>query len=73
LDAALDDELSRRPLALDAAGYFIIRVDSEARELVADWYTNSINEQGVAGSGAVISASCDTVSCHLQCSNMFAV
>ena len=26
-DAALDDELSKRPLELDAAGYFIIEVD----------------------------------------------
>lgn len=46
LDPALDDELSKRPLQLDAAGYFIIRVDADARELVADFYTNIINEQG---------------------------
>jgi len=48
-DAALDDELSKRPLDLDAAGYFIIKVDREAGELVADFYTNFINEQGAAG------------------------
>lgn len=45
-DTALDDELSKRPLDLDAAGYFIIKVDREAGELVADFYTNFINEQG---------------------------
>lgn len=49
LDAALDDELSRRPLALDPAGYFIIKVDRGAGELVADFYTNTINEQGAPG------------------------
>ena len=46
LDAALDDRLSGRPLQLDAAGYFIIKVDREARERVADFYTNVINEKG---------------------------
>lgn len=35
LDSQLDDELSSRPLELDPAGYFIIRVDWEAREIVA--------------------------------------
>lgn len=47
-DAALDDKLSSRPLELDAAGYFIIKVDREAGELVADFYTNIINEKGLA-------------------------
>ena len=46
LDASLDDRLSQRPLELDPAGYFIIKVDAEAKELVADFYTNFINEQG---------------------------
>lgn len=55
-DTALDDELSKRPLDLDAAGYFIIKVDREAGELVADFYTNFINKQG-AGSGAAGGAS----------------
>ncbi|KAI7843616.1 hypothetical protein COHA_002856 [Chlorella ohadii] len=57
-DAALDDELSKRPLDLDAAGYFIIKVDREAGELMADFYTNFINEQGLAcdpATGEVIS------------------
>lgn len=49
LDAALDDELSRRPLELDPAGYYIIRVDREARELVAEFYTNTINKDGEGG------------------------
>ncbi|PSC71945.1 uncharacterized conserved UCP037673 [Micractinium conductrix] len=48
LDASLDDRLSQRPLELDPAGYFIIKVDAEAKELVADFYTNFINEQGLA-------------------------
>eukprot|EP00887_Chlorella_sp_A99_P002387 scaffold10.g2387.t1 len=48
LDAALDDELSRRPLELDPAGYFIIYVDREWGELVAEHYTNVINKQGLA-------------------------
>ncbi|PRW39253.1 pterin-binding family [Chlorella sorokiniana] len=57
-DAALDNELSKRPLDLDAAGYFIIKLDREAGELVADFYTNFINEQGLAcdpATGEVIS------------------
>jgi hypothetical protein len=45
-DAALDDELSRRPLELDPAGYFIVKLDRAAGELVADFYTNTINDQG---------------------------
>lgn len=57
-DAALDDRLSQRPLQLDPAGYYIITIDREAAELVADFYTNFINEQGLAcdpATGKVIS------------------
>ena len=46
LDAALDDRLSQRPLSLDPAGYYIIRLDRDSRELIVDFYTNFINEQG---------------------------
>lgn len=50
-NAVLDDELSKRPLELDAAGYFIILVDREAGELVADFYTNTINDKGALSEG----------------------
>jgi hypothetical protein len=47
LDAALDDRLSQRPLQLDAAGYFIIKLDRDSQELIADFYTNFISDKGV--------------------------
>lgn len=45
---ALDEALSQRFIALDPSGYFLIRVDSERQELVAEHYGNTINEQGLA-------------------------
>jgi hypothetical protein len=54
---ALDEALSQRFIALDPAGYFIIRVDADAQELVAEHYGNIINDQGLAtdpDSGEVI-------------------
>jgi hypothetical protein len=45
---ALDEELSRRFIALDPAGYFLIRVDDEAGELVAEHFGNGIDERGLA-------------------------
>jgi hypothetical protein len=45
---ALDEELSKRFIALDPCGYFLIRVDHEAGELVAEHYSNAINDQGLA-------------------------
>lgn len=45
---ALDERLSQRFIALDPAGYFLIRVDAERRELVAEHYGNSIDERGLA-------------------------
>jgi hypothetical protein len=45
---ALDEELSQRFIALDPAGYFLIRVDADMQELVAEHYGNTINEQGLA-------------------------
>jgi len=44
----LDEDLSQRFIALDPAGYFLIRVDSDAGELVAEHYGNGINERGLA-------------------------
>ena len=44
----LDDQLSQRFIALDPAGYFLIRIDSEAAELVVEHYGNGIDERGLA-------------------------
>ena len=44
----LDDQLSQRFIALDPAGYFLIRVDRERGDLVAEHYDNGINERGLA-------------------------
>jgi dihydropteroate synthase len=45
---ALDDELSKRPIALDPGGYYIIYLDYEAGLICAKHYTNTINNQGLA-------------------------
>jgi dihydropteroate synthase len=55
---ALDAGLSQRFIALDPAGYFLIRVDHSAAELVVEHYSNSIDERGLAtdpDTGEVIS------------------
>ncbi|MFM8277277.1 MAG: DUF4346 domain-containing protein [Cyanobium sp.] len=44
----IDEQLSQRFIALDPAGYFLIRVDQEAQELVAEHYSNGIDERGLA-------------------------
>lgn len=44
----LDEALSQRFIALDPAGYFLIRVDSQREELVAEHYGNTIDERGLA-------------------------
>jgi dihydropteroate synthase len=44
----LDEKLSQRFIALDPAGYFLIRVDAAAGELVAEHYGNGIDERGLA-------------------------
>lgn len=44
----LDDSLSNRFIALDPAGYFLIKLDRGAGELVAEHYANTINERGLA-------------------------
>jgi len=45
---ALDESLSLRPIGLDPAGYFLILVDHEAAELVAEHYDNGIDARGLA-------------------------
>ncbi|MFM8606160.1 MAG: DUF4346 domain-containing protein [Cyanobium sp.] len=44
----LDEQLSQRFIALDPAGYFLIRIDAEAGELIAEHYGNGIDERGLA-------------------------
>ena len=46
LDSKLDDELSDRPLELDPSGYFIIKIDRDSRQIVAEFYRNIINKNG---------------------------
>lgn len=56
---AIDQELSKRFIALDPSGYFIIYLDREAGLICAKHYTNIINEQGLAvdpATGKVIPA-----------------
>lgn len=45
---AIDETLSKRPLALDPAGYFIVYVDREQQLICAKFYSTLINEQGLA-------------------------
>ena len=45
---ALDARLSQRFIALDPAGYFLIKVDHAAAELVLEHYDNTIDEKGLA-------------------------
>jgi len=44
----IDDQLSKRSLALDPSGYFIIYVDRHQNLICAKHYSNLINEQGLA-------------------------
>ena len=55
---SLDEGLSQRFIALDPAGYFLIKLDPEAGELIAEHYGNGIDERGLAtdpDTGEVIS------------------
>jgi len=45
---SLDDQLSQRFIALDPTGYFLIRVDSRAGELVAEHFRNDVDDKGRA-------------------------
>ena len=56
----LDAHLSQRFIALDPQGYFLLKVDAAAGELVAEHYTNGIDDRGLAtdpDTGEVISGS----------------
>ncbi len=56
---AINDKLSKRPIALDPGGYYIIYLDREASLIYAKHYTNDINEKGLAvdpETGQVIAA-----------------
>jgi dihydropteroate synthase len=56
---AIDDKLSKRPIALDPGGYYIIYLDREAGLICTKHYTNNINEKGLAvnpETGEVIAA-----------------
>ena len=46
--AALDAQLSARFIALDPAGYFLIKVDHGAGQLIVEHYGNTINDRGLA-------------------------
>ncbi|HBB34885.1 MAG TPA: hypothetical protein DDZ80_06180 [Cyanobacteria bacterium UBA8803] len=45
---AIDKELSKRPINLDPGGYFIIYLDRDARLICAKYFTNLIDERGLA-------------------------
>ena len=45
---SLDEHLSKRFIALDPSGYFLIKLDHEAAELVLEHYSNTIDEKGLA-------------------------
>ena len=46
--SSLDDQLSQRFIELDPSGYFLIKLDAEAGELVAEHYSNDVDERGRA-------------------------
>lgn len=45
---AIDEKLSKRHIDLDPGGYFIIYLDREAGLICAKYFTNVINERGLA-------------------------
>lgn len=45
---SLDEALSQRFIQLDPSGYFLIKVDAAAGELIAEHYANGIDERGLA-------------------------
>jgi dihydropteroate synthase len=48
LSQNIDDQLSKRSIALDPNGYFIIYIDRQQNLICAKHYTNLINEKGLA-------------------------
>lgn len=45
---SLDDALSQRFIALDPCGYFLIKLDADTGELIAEHYGNDVDERGRA-------------------------
>ena len=45
---AFDDELSNRFISLDPSGYFLIKINQAASELVVEHYENDIDNEGRA-------------------------
>ena len=45
---SLDAHLSNRTIDLDPAGYFLIRIDRDAGDIVAEHFGNAINAEGLA-------------------------
>lgn len=45
---SLDTELSSRYIKLDPQGYLLIKLDRARGELLAEWFSNNINDQGLA-------------------------
>tara|TARA_Y100000589_G_scaffold331711_1_gene386502 strand:- start:3117 stop:3509 length:393 start_codon:yes stop_codon:yes gene_type:complete len=45
---SLDEKLSNRYIDLDPKGYFIIKVDTIQKKIIAEHYLNKINEIGIA-------------------------
>ena len=46
--SSIDNELSKRFIALDPGGYFIIYLEYEYKLICAEHFTNVINEEGLA-------------------------
>ena len=46
--STLDDQLSQRFIELDPSGYFLIKLDAEAGEIIAEHYSNDLDERGRA-------------------------
>ncbi|WP_414153622.1 DUF4346 domain-containing protein [Prochlorococcus sp. MIT 1341] len=44
----LDDELSKRFISLDPRGYFLIRVDYAACQIIVEHYSNNLDDRGRA-------------------------
>ena len=44
----IDEKLSKRSIALDPRGYFLIKIDSSSKELIVEHYTNDIDSHGRA-------------------------
>ena len=64
---ALDQRLSQRFIALDPNGYFLIKLDRDAAELVLEHFGNTIDEKGLArdsDTGEVLSCKGDNAPRH---------